>query len=293
MTTMKRTISILLSMLLFLTMIPVAIAERQNAIVELYSADGYYEDSVSNSISYSYHVPLINGDTAAAKEINAEIAENYGRVVEEAFKKMEDGYSLISSRIGWEAYWSGDQLFLLITADLPDDSVKFGAYGYDFETGERVTNPMLLEQKGISEEEYMENLREAATALFEELYTPIPEGVKTSITHDSLLEDTLGWLSADQPIILNGHGEIETWVSIAKVAGAGKYDYLIGMDGWNMRNIMRIIGDDPEGKVSLLLEHAGKSRDIADPWYSGNFDQTYEDVLEGCTALLEELTAKI
>ena len=68
-----------------------------------------------------------------------------------------------------------------------------------------------------------------------------------------------------------------------------KYDYLIGMDGWNLRNIMRIIGEDPDGKVSLLLEHAGSSRDIADPWYSGNFDQTYEDVLEGCRALLEEL----
>ena len=67
------------------------------------------------------------------------------------------------------------------------------------------------------------------------------------------------------------------------------YDYLIGMDGWNLRNIMRIIKEDPEGKVSLLLEHAGSSRDIADPWYTGNFDQTYEDVLEGCTALLEEM----
>ena len=68
-----------------------------------------------------------------------------------------------------------------------------------------------------------------------------------------------------------------------------KYDYLIGMDGWNLRNIMRIIGDDPEGKVSLLLEHAGSSRDIADPWYTGNFEQTYDDIVEGCTALLEEL----
>ena len=68
-----------------------------------------------------------------------------------------------------------------------------------------------------------------------------------------------------------------------------KYDYLIGMDRWNMRNIMHIIKSDPEGKVSLLLEHAGSSRDIADPWYSGNFDQTYDDVLEGCEALLNEL----
>lgn len=68
-----------------------------------------------------------------------------------------------------------------------------------------------------------------------------------------------------------------------------EYDLIIGMDRWNYQNILRITGGDPEGKVSLLLEHAGSSRDIADPWYTGNFDQTYDDVLEGCEALFAEL----
>ena len=67
------------------------------------------------------------------------------------------------------------------------------------------------------------------------------------------------------------------------------YDYIIGMDGWNYRNMMRILGGDPEGKVSLLLDHTDHPRDIADPWYSGNFDATYEDVVEGCEALLRKL----
>lgn len=57
----------------------------------------------------------------------------------------------------------------------------------------------------------------------------------------------------------------------------------------NYKNILRIIGEDIEGKVSLLLEFAGSSRDIADPWYTGNFDQTYEDILEGCEAFLTQL----
>ncbi|RKI41829.1 low molecular weight phosphotyrosine protein phosphatase [bacterium D16-51] len=68
-----------------------------------------------------------------------------------------------------------------------------------------------------------------------------------------------------------------------------KYDYIIGMDHMNYKNILRIIGEDIEGKVSLLLEFAGSSRDIADPWYTGNFDQTYEDILEGCEAFLTQL----
>ncbi len=66
-----------------------------------------------------------------------------------------------------------------------------------------------------------------------------------------------------------------------------KFDYLICMDKNNVRNLLRIIDADTQNKVSLLLEFAGINRDIADPWYSGNFDETYEDVVRGCRALLE------
>ena len=67
------------------------------------------------------------------------------------------------------------------------------------------------------------------------------------------------------------------------------YDYLIGMDGANIRNMLRIFGGDPEGKVAKLLSYAGSERDISDPWYTGDFGTTYADVLEGCTAFLEYL----
>lgn len=68
-----------------------------------------------------------------------------------------------------------------------------------------------------------------------------------------------------------------------------KYDYIIGMDEWNRKNILRILGGDPEGKVSLLLDFTSHPRPIADPWYTGNFDETYEEVKEGCEALLHEI----
>ena len=68
-----------------------------------------------------------------------------------------------------------------------------------------------------------------------------------------------------------------------------EYDYLIGMDDWNIRNILRITGGDPEHKVSKLLSFAGSNRDIADPWYTGNFDVTYDDIVEGCEALLQQV----
>ncbi len=67
------------------------------------------------------------------------------------------------------------------------------------------------------------------------------------------------------------------------------YDLLIGMDRANLRNMARICGGDPDGKLHTLLEYAGSNRDIADPWYTGNFDDTYRDVVKGCAALLEIL----
>lgn len=64
------------------------------------------------------------------------------------------------------------------------------------------------------------------------------------------------------------------------------YDFLIGMDSRNITNMHRIIGHDDDKKIYRLLDIAGKARDIADPWYSGNFNLTYEDIYEGCEALL-------
>ena len=69
------------------------------------------------------------------------------------------------------------------------------------------------------------------------------------------------------------------------------YDYLIGMDKANIRNMTRIAGgSDPQGKIYKLLTFAGKGNDVADPWYTGDFDATYRDVSEGCAAFLDYLT---
>lgn len=68
-----------------------------------------------------------------------------------------------------------------------------------------------------------------------------------------------------------------------------EYDYLIGMDTANIRNMNRIAGGDPEGKIYKLLTFAGSDRDVADPWYTGDFDATYRDVMAGCEGLLEYL----
>ena len=67
------------------------------------------------------------------------------------------------------------------------------------------------------------------------------------------------------------------------------YDMLIGMDEWNMRNMNRIAGGDPEGKLHLLLDFTDRPGDVADPWYTRNFEVTYRDIMDGCEGLLRYL----
>lgn len=67
------------------------------------------------------------------------------------------------------------------------------------------------------------------------------------------------------------------------------YDYLIGMDSANIRNMTRIAGGDPEGKIFKVLSFAGRDADVADPWYTGDFEATYRDVTDGCAGLLQYL----
>ena len=68
-----------------------------------------------------------------------------------------------------------------------------------------------------------------------------------------------------------------------------KYDMFIGMDSYNHINMLKIFGGDPDGKIHSMLEFVGLNRDIADPWYTGDFDKTYDDIKAGCEALFKNL----
>ena len=80
-------------------------------------------------------------------------------------------------------------------------------------------------------------------------------------------------------------------VQITK-ADYDKYDYIIGMEDSNIRNMIRILGSDPDGKVSKLLDYTDRGGNIADPWYSGDFRKTYNDIYEGLSGFLTHLYEK-
>ena len=71
-----------------------------------------------------------------------------------------------------------------------------------------------------------------------------------------------------------------------------KYDLLIGMDSANIRNMTRICGGDPAGKIHRLLDYTARPDDVADPWYTGDFSTTWRDVAEGCRGLLKAITSQ-
>lgn len=79
----------------------------------------------------------------------------------------------------------------------------------------------------------------------------------------------------------------KAWLLTA--AKAREYDLLIGMDAYNIADLKRLVYPDDRPKIRKLLEIAGENRDVADPWYTGNFEITYADILKGCTALLERI----
>ena len=66
------------------------------------------------------------------------------------------------------------------------------------------------------------------------------------------------------------------------------YDWLVGMEPYNLRNMLRITGGDPDGKIRLLMSFAGSDDAIDDPWYTGRFAEVYSQIERGCRAMLEE-----
>ena len=124
----------------------------------------------------------------------------------------------------------------------------------------------MVEKKGMG---HMFYIASAATST-EEIGNPVHRGTRQRL--------------AQEGISVDGKYAVQVTKS-----DYDKYDYIIIMDDWNMRNIMRIFLSDSDKKIHKLMEYTGDSRDVADPWYTGDFDTTYRDVVAGCEGLLEHI----
>lgn len=124
----------------------------------------------------------------------------------------------------------------------------------------------MVDKRGIS---HMFHIASAATST-EEIGNPVHRGTRERLAKEGI--STAGKYAVQ-----------------VKASDYDLYDYIVIMDDWNMRNIMRIFRSDNESKVHKLMEYAGSDRDVADPWYTGDFDVTYTDVVAGCEGLLRHI----
>ena len=127
----------------------------------------------------------------------------------------------------------------------------------------------LVEKKGLSAEFVISS---AATSS-EEIGNPVHRGTRQIL-------DELGISCSEKRAVQMTRRDYET------------YDYLLGMDDWNIRQMRRIAGGDPDKKIYQLLDFTGSPREIADPWYTGDFQTAYQDIATGCHAFLSALQRK-
>lgn len=124
----------------------------------------------------------------------------------------------------------------------------------------------MINKKGIADEFYVDS---AATST-EEIGSPVHYGTRKKLASVGISVD----------------GKTARQV---KIEDYDKFDYILGMESRNVKDILRIVGTDPENKVHRLLDFSDNPRDIADPWYTHNFDVTYDDIVEGCNVLIKRL----
>ena len=121
----------------------------------------------------------------------------------------------------------------------------------------------LVRARGLEDQYYIES----AAVSTEEIGNPIYPPAKRCLTQHGIPFDARG---ARQ----------------VTAADYDRFDRIICMDSANLRWIRRIIPDDPDGKIHLMMSYAGRHRDVADPWYTGDFETTFQDLLESCEAMI-------
>ena len=125
----------------------------------------------------------------------------------------------------------------------------------------------LVKKKGLDSEFHIESSATSREEIGNPIYPPIKE-------------------------VMRRHGVVfnEHFAKQLTAADYDRFDYFIIMDENNLRNIRRIFPCDPDSKIHMLLEFDGRNQDVADPWYYGNFEKTYDDILSGCKGLIKSLT---
>ena len=129
----------------------------------------------------------------------------------------------------------------------------------------------MVEKRGIADQFYIQSAATSTEEIWNGVGNPVHPGTRKIL-------DGLGISCAGKRAVLLTKKDYNN------------YDYLICMDSWNLKNVARICGRDKDNKVYRLLDFTDDKRDVADPWYTGNFDKTYEDIMKGLEGFMAFLS---
>lgn len=198
-------------------------------IEEIYSEEGSYTDEVGNTYQYSYHIPALIADTLDAQTINNEIRQDMGGIVQREMDGMKDGLSLGYLSVSWESYWHGSRVFLVMQSESDFSFTDYKVFSYDFAEGKRVTNEMLLESLGVTQQEFLDGMKKAAERVYTDLYQGISEEERGNMGYQERLAWTLSDenLNMDLMIYLDKDGILSVITPIGSLAGADWYYHIV------------------------------------------------------------------
>ncbi|MBR5382057.1 MAG: hypothetical protein IK136_05495 [Oscillospiraceae bacterium] len=198
------------------------------AVVDLISETGVYSDSVGNTLSYSYRLPLVTGGADYANAVNEEIREVFLKTAESEHEAMKDGLSLFAPEIGYETYGTEDVLSLFIYLHNDWGQSEYRCYNFAPDGGE-VTNGELLALAGMTEEDFVDAARGVLTEAT--AWRDAPEELRGELDtaqQRTLAEDNC---SASMPMFLNGDGCLSFIARVYSVAGADYYYHIYSICG--------------------------------------------------------------
>ena len=289
---MKRLISMLLAALLLLSLaacgkkdddMPASVYD-DSLISELYSEEGEYTDTAGNTLAYGYHVPQIVSETAVAAALNAEIADQFGSLVQEQKSMMAGRVSLTCLSVTWKSYWNDSLLCLAVRAEMDGGTSLTQTYSYDFFGGKRLTSEDLLARCGVSAQEFIDTARRTAANYFDSLYCDALSGSLGGAGFIASYAERRAWTLSDENIstqmrlYLDG-GVLHMIVPVGSFAGAESYDADLTLDFSARETVEKTAQDSfvraslSGGSLSVSFEKTAESA-----WYAENFRFDYETV---------------
>lgn len=192
------------------------------------------KDYVINQFSektddYSYDIPFVNLDSIDAQSINNDIEIEYLNKALVELNEYAEGLSISMYKVEYEYYINGDILSLVVSKEFPNDCIYYKTYNLNLSTGKKVSNKELLELKKISEDDYLNKMKDTVTKFVEEHYSDLKKefyGSKDEVlSYVFVLEKTLERCSTDLPMFLDKNGDVSFVIDVTSIAGAEAYSY--------------------------------------------------------------------